>query len=163
MLVIETAYVITRKPSDKTYFCHIHVLYYLLFYTISCSILSLVVYYLLFYTISCSILSLVLYYLLFYTISCWCNLRGHIMADKPPKIPEACNTVSRKCFCILVSRGIVHFKTTECQVGTLGQLPRNRMASKMATKRVFHSKIICIAFILFLNCSQMDTPDMGNK
>ena len=38
------------------------------------------------------------------------------------------------------------------------QLPGNKMASKMAAQVFSILKGLCIAFILFLNCSQMDTP-----
>ena len=123
MLVIETAYVIMRKPSDKDI---------LLSYT--CSILSPVD---------------VTYVDTFWQIN-------------PPKYQKHAIPSPENVFAFLVSRGLVHLKTAECQVGTLGELPRNRMASKVATKRVFHSKRICIALMLFLNCSRMDTPDMGN-
>ena len=61
-------------------------------------------------------------------------------------------------FAFLCSRCIVDYKTADCQIGTLGQLSRNKMASKMTAKNVFHSKRICIVFILLLNCSQTDKP-----
>ena len=34
----------------------------------------------------------------------------------------------------------------------------NNVASKMAGESVCHSTLICVALILFLNCSQIDKP-----
>ena len=45
---------------------------------------------------------------------------------------------------------IVHYKTANCQIITLGKPLRKKMVSKLAAESVFHSKRIGIAFIFIL-------------